>query len=139
MTRRILVVDDEQPIRESLARHFRISGMETETACDGVDAIEKLSKIPYRVVVSDILMPRMDGIELLRKIRDEWPMTRVIMITGYVTLENALACLRLGADTCVFKPIQDMEELHRAVESAFAWHDRWERKLLELRGFKELS
>ena len=136
MNHRLLVVDDETPIRDSLARHFRLGGIEAETAQDGEDALEKLSRIPYRVVVSDILMPRLDGIGLLRRIRQEYPMTRVVMITGYVTLENALACMKLGADTCVFKPFQDLSELDAAVEAAFAYHERWERKLLELRGLK---
>ena len=139
MNHRLLVVDDETPIRDSLARHFRLGGIEAETAKDGEDALEKLSRIPYRVVVSDILMPRMDGIGLLRRIRQEYPMTRVVMITGYVTLENALACMKLGADTCVFKPFQDLSELDQAVEAAFAFHERWEKKLLELRGLKGKS
>jgi CheY-like chemotaxis protein len=136
MNRRILVVDDEQSIRDSLARHFRLGGIETESACDGQDALDKLSTLPYRVVVSDIMMPRLDGIGLLRRIRQEYPMTRVVMITGYVTLENALACVKLGADTCVFKPFSELAELDQAVEAAFAFHERWERKLLELRGMK---
>lgn len=139
MNKRVLVVDDEPSIRESLARHFRLTGIDAETASDGIDALEKLSRTPFRVIVSDILMPRMDGIELLRRIRQEYPMTRTIMITGYVTLENALACLRLGADTCVFKPIQNLSELDEAVNSAFRYHEHWERKLLELRGLKEAN
>ncbi|HQF56551.1 MAG TPA: response regulator [Fibrobacteria bacterium] len=139
MNKRILVVDDEPSIRESLARHFRHRLFEVETASDGVDALDKLSRTPFRVVVSDIIMPRMDGIELLRRIREECPMTRTIMITGYVTLDNALACLRLGADTCVFKPIQNLSELDEAVDSAFRHHERWERKLMELRGLKEAN
>ncbi len=136
MTRRILIVDDEAPIRDSLARHFRLLGMETETAMDGEDALEKLAKVPYRVVVSDIMMPRLDGMGLLRQMRKEYPMTRAIMITGYVSLENALSCMQKGADTCIFKPFQDLSELDQAVEDAFAFHERWERKLLELRGMK---
>jgi DNA-binding NtrC family response regulator len=136
VNRRLLVVDDEAPIRESLARHFRLSGVDAETAQDGEDALEKLSRVPYRVVVSDILMPRLDGTGLLRRIRQEYPMTRVVMITGFVTLENALACMKLGADTCVFKPFQDLSELDAAVDAAFAYHELWERKLLELRGLK---
>lgn len=136
MNRRLLVVDDEAPIRDSLARHFKLAGIQAETAVDGEDALEKLAKIPYRVVVSDIMMPRLDGIGLLRRIRQEYPMTRAVMITGYVALDNALSCVQLGADTCVFKPFQDLSELDLAVEAAFAFHERWERKLLELRGLK---
>lgn len=137
--RHLLLVDDEAGIRDSLGRHFRLAGYEVETACDGLEACEKLAKVPYRVVVSDIMMPRMDGIELLRLVRQEYPMTRTVMITGYVSLENALACVRLGADTCVFKPFRDLEELDAAVEAAFVYHEQWERKLLELRGLKEAS
>jgi two-component system response regulator AtoC len=136
MKHRLLVVDDETPIRDSLARHFRLSGLDAATAQDGEEALEKLACIPYRVVVSDILMPRLDGIGLLRRVRQEYPMTRVIMITGYVTLENALSCMKLGADTCVFKPFQDLSELDAAVDAAFAFHHRWESKFLELRGLK---
>lgn len=139
MTRRILVVDDEESIRLSLARHFRMRDMEVDTAADGLDALDKLAANPYRVMVSDIMMPRMDGIGLLRRMRSEYPMTRSIMTTGYVTLENALACLKFGAETCIFKPFSDLSELDQAVEAAFAYHERWERKLLELRGMREAN
>ncbi|MBK9576462.1 MAG: response regulator [Fibrobacterota bacterium] len=139
MTRRILIVDDEESIRISLARHFRMHDMEVETASDGLDALEKLSRTPYRVIISDVMMPRMDGIGLLRRMRSEYPMTRSIMITGYVTLENALACLKFGAETCVFKPFSDLSELDQAVDAAFAYHERWEQKLLQLRGMREMG
>ncbi len=133
----LLLVDDEPSIRDSLARHYRLLGYEVGTACDGMDACEQLAKLPYRVVVSDIMMPRMDGIGLLRRVRQEFPMTRTIIITGYVSLDNALACLRLGAETCVFKPFHNLDELDDAVKAAFEYHEHWERKLLELRGLKE--
>jgi DNA-binding NtrC family response regulator len=88
------------------------------------------------VVVSDICMPEMDGVALLREVRRQYPMVRVIMITGYVTLENALACMRNQADTCVFKPLQDMGELEQAVESAMESLSRWNRKFRELQGMR---
>lgn len=137
MNRRLLVVDDEEGIRESLARHFRLAGYQVDAARDGVDALEKMAKVPYRVVVSDIMMPVLDGIGLLRTLRQEYPMTRTIMITGYVSLANALSCMKLGAETCIFKPFENLSELDRDVEAAFASHERWEAKFLELRGLKE--
>ena len=88
------------------------------------------------VVISDIRMPEMDGVALLREVRRQYPMVRVIMITGYVTLENALACMRNQADTCIFKPIQDMTELEQAVETAMEALARWNRKFRELQGMK---
>jgi DNA-binding NtrC family response regulator len=139
MKRHLLVVDDESSNRDAISRHFRLMGYEVETAVDGRDALERMADYPFRVVVSDILMPRMDGIALLQALRRDYPTTRTVMITGYVTLENGLACVKYGAETCVFKPFQDLRELDGAVESAFAYHERWERKLLELRGLKGRS
>jgi len=139
MNRQVLIVDDETSIRDSLARHFRLMGIQADTAGDGAEALAMMEKFPYRVVISDIMMPRVDGIGLLRALRKEFPMTRTIMISGYVTLENALSCVKLGADTCIFKPLSKLDELDQAVEAAFAHHERWERKLLELRSLKGVA
>ncbi len=136
MTVSILIVDDEEAIRNSLARHFRLKGYDIETAEDGKAALDSLGAKPRQVVISDILMPRMNGVELLRRIRKEYPMTRVIMITGYVTLENALACMRNNADTCIFKPFDDLKELDDAVTSAVAYLEHWKQKLAVLNGMK---
>jgi DNA-binding NtrC family response regulator len=137
MKNKILIVDDEDAIRTSLARHFRLEGFNVETAEDGRDAVRKLSRTPFSVVISDIMMPAMDGIDLLRHIRAECPMTRVIMITGHTTLDNALACMRLGAVTCVFKPLADLGELDSAVGTALAHLESWRKKLIELKGLKD--
>lgn len=136
MKRDILIVDDEIEIRELLERHFRFMGYDVVLAANGVEALEILAKRPMRVVVSDIMMPEMDGITLLGRIRSEYPMTRIIMITGYVTMENALACMRKQAETCIFKPIDDLTELDEAVERAFEYLKHWEKKLLELQGMR---
>jgi YesN/AraC family two-component response regulator len=85
------------------------------------------------------MMPKMNGIDLLKHIRKEYPMTRVIMLTGYVSLENALVCLRYSADTCIFKPLDDLGELERAVASAVAYLEHWKEKLAALRGMKPES
>ncbi|GAB6096743.1 hypothetical protein JCM14469_29960 [Desulfatiferula olefinivorans] len=132
MQPRILIVDDEEPIRQSLARHFAFRGYETETAQNGRSALAVMEQKAFQVVISDIMMPVMTGIDLLKRIRKDYPMTRVIMITGYVTLENALACLRYNADTCIFKPIEDLGELDRAVDTALHYLDHWKKKLTAL-------
>lgn len=139
MKRELLIVDDEEEILEMLDRHFRFLGYDVEVAVNGKEALRVLECRAMRVVISDILMPVMDGIELLSEVRAQYPMTRVIMITGYVTIDNALACMRKQADTCIFKPLSDLGELDRAVEAAFAHLEHWERKLLELQGLKKVS
>jgi DNA-binding NtrC family response regulator len=126
---RLLIVDDETEIREMLSRHFRYLGFQVDTACDGIEAMEKLAQARTEVIISDIVMPRMDGVELLRTVRQQYPMIHTIMITGYITLDNALECMRHGADTCVFKPLEDLTELEEAVEFAVGRLKRWQDKL----------
>lgn len=130
----LLVVDDEEEIREMLSRHFRFLGYDVETAGNGQEALQSMSTRKTDIVISDIRMPVMDGPELCLRIRRDYPMTRVIMITGQVTLENALACLRRGADHCVFKPLQDMQELEAAVERSATTLRNWIDILARLRG-----
>lgn len=137
MKSRILIVDDEAPIRDSLARHLRLKGYETDTAENGISALEKMEATSFQVVISDIMMPGMNGIDMLKRIRREFPMTRVIMITGYVSLENALSCLRYNADTCIFKPIEDLGELDRAVELALKYLEHWKKKLAVLKNMEK--
>ncbi|TYT74013.1 response regulator [Desulfobotulus mexicanus] len=132
----LLIVDDEKEIRDMLSRHFRLMGYEVLTAEHGLDALSILEKNRVDAVISDIMMPVMDGVDLLREIRRQYPMVRVIMITGYVTLENALACMRNQADTCIFKPLNDLGELEEAVQTAIAAQARWTRKFRELTGMK---
>jgi len=133
MKPQLLIVDDEPDIRNSLSRRYTLNGYDVDTAEDGESALGFLEKKPYHVVVSDIKMPGMDGIELLRTIRSEYPMTRVIIITGYVTLDNGLACLRYGAETCIFKPIEDLSEMDEAIKKVLESLQHWEQKLLRLK------
>lgn len=125
----LLIVDDEEEIREALSRHFRFLGYEVMTASNGVEALEILAHESVAIIISDIMMPVMDGVELLRVVRKEYPMVRLIIITGYVTQENVLACMRHDADTCIFKPWADMSELEEAVRAAFERINLWKRKL----------
>jgi CheY-like chemotaxis protein len=135
----LLIVDDEKEICEMLSRNFRMLGYSVKTASNGIEALDLLAKAPVDVVISDIMMPKMDGVSLLREVRSQYPMTHVVMITGYVTLENALACMRLQADTCVFKPLHDLTELESAVSDALKALDLWKHKFHELQGMKPQS
>jgi DNA-binding NtrC family response regulator len=134
---KILVVDDEINIQKMIQRYFRLKGYEVDTASNGKIAIDILESKRYDVVISDIKMPVMDGTDLLREIKAQSPMTHVIMISGYATLNNALTCMRLGALTCIFKPIEDMKELEEAVSDAIKYLTRWEEKFKILIHMKE--
>lgn len=133
MKAKILIVDDEIEICEMLSRHFRYVGYDVDTAFNGIEAMEKLAENSFQVVISDIVMPKMNGVELLRAVKKQYPMIHIVMITGYVTLENALSCMRLGADTCVFKPLEDLTELEDAVAGAVNVLKQWQEKLKMLK------
>lgn len=136
MKARILVVDDEPAIQEMVQRHFRFLGFEVETAGNGVEALARMQDQRYDIVISDIMMPVMNGTDLLREIRRHYPMTHVIIISGYVTLDSALTCMRLGADTLVLKPLEDLGLLEEAVERAVATIARWLGLLNQLQAMK---
>ncbi len=136
---KILVVDDEQEIREMIQRHFRFLGFQVDTAENGRQALDAMEGERYDVVISDIMMPVMTGPDMLQVIRKEYPMVHVIMMTGYVTMDNALTCMRLGADTLIFKPLEDLEEVERAVEKAVGHINHWLNLLKQLQSMKPES
>ena len=129
---RILVVDDEKNIRNMLSRHFRFLDYDVSVAGNGQEALDIMADKRYDVIISDIEMPIMGGVQLLREIRKQYPMAHCIMITGYVTMANILECMRHGADTCVFKPLEDMKELEDAVKQAIDNLTHWQAKLKTL-------
>lgn len=105
----VLVVDDDSLIRKSLYESLRLEGYEVITASDGAEAEEKLKSTPCRVVIADIKMPTMDGVELLRRIKKGHPETEVILITGFGSIESAVEVMKLGAADYITKPIVDDE------------------------------
>ena len=132
----LLIVDDEAEIREMLGRHFEFDEYTVFHAEDGKAALEVLSTVKIDVVISDIVMPRMTGVELLEVINKEYPMTRCIMMTGYVTQSHLLKCMQFHAETVIFKPIEDLAEMEEAVADSLASLQLWKDKLKVLQGLK---
>lgn len=102
--KKILVVDDEIIIRKSCERALTPEGFEVVSVASGHEALEILEKGSFPVVLLDLKMPDMDGIEVLKKITTDWPGTRVIMITGYSTADTVEQVLNLGAYSHIKKP-----------------------------------
>lgn len=122
----ILVIDDEQVILDAVATVARSEGWSVETAIDAVSAIDCLDEHSYRVIVCDILMPQMDGFDLLREIQKRWVATPVVMTTGYSTMENAVKSLYCGAVDFIAKPFT-AEEMITAVRRAIRYGQLMER------------
>jgi DNA-binding NtrC family response regulator len=101
----ILVVDDEIRERQGLAELLRVWGYQSETAADGQEALEKVSALNPAVVITDLRMPRRDGMELLRELRESRPETTVILLTGQGTIEQAVEATKLGAFNFLEKPV----------------------------------
>jgi len=104
MNERILVVDDEEDLRLSLKFKLKSAGFDVDVAADGEEALEKLKAKPTDVVLLDINMPRMSGIEALTIIRQKYPQTEIIMLTGMQDVKTAVECMDKGAFYYVTKP-----------------------------------
>ncbi|GMT42409.1 MAG: hypothetical protein IEMM0002_0820 [bacterium] len=126
MKRKILVVDDDRDIVASLTRVLQMEGYDVTGETNPITALKIIKNDNFLIVVSDIQMPEMRGTELLRQIKEFNGMIQVIIITGFVTIDNILSCLSLGANDCFFKPFKDKSELISAVKTASGKLERWE-------------
>lgn len=129
---KILIVDDEKDITTTLKRYFTFEGYSVDTTNDPYTALKLINDDNYLLVISDIAMPGMTGIELLSRIKKYNGMIQVIMITGFVTLDNILTCLRLGADDCFLKPLSNLDELKGAVDEAISKLTKWKRLMASM-------
>jgi DNA-binding response OmpR family regulator len=110
----ILIVDDEKNIRLTLSQALEPMGAEIDTAANGEEALTKLKEKEFGLILLDIRMPGMDGMEVLHRVREIRPDIRVIMITAYGTVESAVEAMKLGAVDFLQKPF-DPEEIRELV------------------------
>jgi len=101
-----MVVDDENIVRESLFFWFEKAGYTVDTAASGLEALKKIEAYPFDIMFVDIKMPGMDGIQLLEKIKLEYPDTAVIIITAYGSIESAISAMKAGASDYLLKPFK---------------------------------
>jgi len=105
-TMNIMVVDDEKIVRESFLHWFRKIGHHVEAAASGTEALSRLTRAPFDLMFVDIKMPEMDGIELLEKIKSDYPDTAVVIITAYGSIEPAIKAMQIGAADYLLKPFK---------------------------------
>jgi nitrogen regulation protein NR(I) len=118
----VLIVDDEVNIRRVLAAMLKREGYEVTTAADGEQALGVLAKTPVHVVVTDLVMPRLGGMELLRRVTQDLPDVPVIVITAHGSVDSAVAALKAGAFDYITKPFEQ-EELKKVIAKATRAHD----------------
>ena len=127
-----LVVDDEDRLRQVLAQVMRMDGFRCIEAADGIEALEQLQRYPVSMLLSDLKMPRMDGLELLHHTRQRFPDVAIVVITAVPEVEVAVNCLANGAMDYLIKPFR-LEEVRARVRQAM---DR-RRLILENRDYQE--
>lgn len=106
----ILLVDDKEEFVSALSNRLLLQGMEVHTATKGEDALAMLQEKTADVVILDVVMPGMGGLETLRRIKETHPHIQVIMLTGHASTKEGIEGMRLGAFDYLMKPV-DIEEL----------------------------
>ncbi len=136
MIAKVLLVDDEEPFVETLGKRLTKRELNILKAFSGPEALEKLEKDSgIDVVILDVKMPGMDGIEALKQIKANYPLMEVIMLTGHATVENAIEGMKLGALDYLMKPC-DMEILMSKIREAASKKRRHEEKIAEARSLQ---
>jgi DNA-binding NtrC family response regulator len=125
VNRTILHVDDDPQITRLMGVILQRQGFEVASLNDPTAALGEIIRHGYRIVLLDIDMPGIDGLQLLRRIKEYDGGIQVIMLTGLVTLSNAMATFRGGAEACFFKPLDDVEPLIAALHSTFQKIEHW--------------
>ncbi len=107
--KQILVVDDEKNIRLTMAQSLEPLGMPVRTAVNGEEALQVLGEDLFGLVFLDLKLPGMDGLDVLRRIKDRWPKIRVVIITAHGTIQSAVDAMKLGAVDFIQKPFSPGE------------------------------
>ncbi|VAX15878.1 hypothetical protein MNBD_NITROSPINAE02-1267 [hydrothermal vent metagenome] len=120
-----MIVDDEEGIRKSLSSYLKLEDYNVDTAENGKEALEKLRKTKYNIVLMDINMPVMDGLEALKEIKRIDFSIQVIMMTAYSTFDKTIKSLEFGATDYVMKPFKDLSEILHLINLSEERLDRW--------------
>jgi len=119
----ILIVDDEEVVRLSHLRSLEGTDCNAQTVEDGREAISVMEQQPFDVVLLDLRMPDLDGMDVLKTIKQRWPDSEVIVITGYPSIETAKEAVRLGAFNYLAKPVGPNDVIKAANDAVI--QKRW--------------
>jgi DNA-binding NtrC family response regulator len=112
---KVLIVDDDENIRNTMKAILEDEGYLVDLAATGNEAVEKTQNMAYNIALLDIRLPDMEGVELLKLMKDATPRTRKIMVTGYPSMQNAITALNKNADAYLIKPV-NVEKLLNTVK-----------------------
>ena len=117
MSKKVLLVDDEQDFIETLAERMENRGMEVSATTSASEALKKATENVFDAIILDLQMPEMDGLEVLRILKEKQPDIQVILLTGHATLEKGIEAIKLGAMDFIEKPV-DLKVLSDKIKQA---------------------
>lgn len=117
MTEKVLLVDDEVDFLDTLSERMRARGMNVVTSSSGEEALKKVEREPYDVIILDLMMPGVDGLEALKVLKAKRPELQVILLTGHATVEKGIEAMKLGAIDFLEKPA-DINKLTEKIKKA---------------------
>jgi len=119
MSEKVLLVDDEVEFLDTLSERMRTRGMEVDTSSSGVEALKKVEQEAYDVIILDLMMPGVGGLEALKILKEKRPELQVILLTGHATVEKGIEAMKLGAMDFLEKPA-DLSLLTEKIKKAQA-------------------
>ena len=117
VARRVLIVDDEPEVCGLLERILAVTNLEVDTAFDGLSALDRIRRTPYDLLFTDLVMPRLDGNQLLREAKKVRPALKVVIVTGCPTQSSAIDAINVGVDGYLIKPFQPADVLAAAAHA----------------------
>ena len=112
-TLKVLLVEDDKPLNKSLSAIMRKAGYDVDNVYTGSEMLAEIDRKEYDAVVLDVKLPDIEGTELLKKVREVQPVTGIIMMSGFATLEDAVESINHGADAFILKPVDPGDFLYR--------------------------
>lgn len=119
MDEKVLLIDDEQDFMDVLADRMRDRGMQVSTTTSPIEALEKVEDENYDAIILDLMMPEMNGLETLSRLKEKNPDLQIILLTGQATIEKGIEAMKLGALDFLEKPI-DIQALNEKIKEAKA-------------------
>ncbi len=114
---KVLLVDDEIDFTKVLSQRLEARGLDVEIAENGIQALDKIGQVNYDIILLDLQMPEMDGMETLKRLREERPELQVVLLTGQGDLKSGVEAMKLGASDFLEKPA-DIKELMEKIKDA---------------------
>jgi len=117
LTSNVLLVDDEEQFLEMLSQRLEVRGIKVDTVTGGEEAMDKITAKKFDAIVLDLVMPGIDGMETLRRLKEKNPDIQIIMLTGKATVKKGIEAMKLGAEDFLEKPV-DLNVLMEKIKKA---------------------